>query len=62
MTQLDRIDVTLGFQITALPKRAGAVERFPAIAEKLNGVIAATKPSKPRIRKLLLTVLSGLIG
>ena len=32
--------VTAGFQITVLPIRAGAVGRLPAIAEKLNGVIA----------------------
>ena len=29
-----------GFQITVLPISAGAVGRFPAIAVKLNGVIA----------------------
>ena len=29
-----------GFQITTLPSRAGAVGRLPAIAVKLNGVIA----------------------
>src|SRR5215510_3167494 len=29
-----------GFQITVLPISAGAVGRLPAIAEKLNGVIA----------------------
>ncbi len=29
-----------GFQITVLPIRAGAVGRLPAIAVKLNGVIA----------------------
>ena len=32
--------VTAGFQITVLPISAGAVGRFPAIAVKLNGVIA----------------------
>jgi hypothetical protein len=29
-----------GFHTTTLPMRAGAVGRLPAIAEKLNGVIA----------------------
>ena len=32
--------VTAGFQSTVLPIRAGAVGRLPAIAVKLNGVIA----------------------
>ena len=32
--------VTAGFQMTVLPIRAGAVGRLPAIAVKLNGVIA----------------------
>ena len=32
--------VTAGFQMTALPIRAGAVGGCPAIAVKLNGVIA----------------------
>ena len=32
--------VGLGFQITVLPIRAGAVGRLPAMAVKLNGVIA----------------------
>ena len=32
--------VGLGFQITVLPISAGAVQRLPAIAVKLNGVMA----------------------
>ncbi|GAB3992732.1 hypothetical protein GCM10029992_02610 [Glycomyces albus] len=40
--------VVEGFQITVLPIRAGAVGRFPAMAVKLNGVIATTKPSRGR--------------
>ncbi len=32
--------VGAGFQMTVLPMRAGAVGRLPAIAVKLNGVIA----------------------
>lgn len=32
--------VGLGFQMTTLPIRAGAVGRLPAIAVKLNGVTA----------------------
>ena len=40
--------VVAGFQITVLPISAGAVGRLPAIAEKLNGVIATTKPSSGR--------------
>ena len=34
-----------GFHTTVLPISAGAVGRLPAIAVKLNGVIAVTKPS-----------------
>ena len=37
-----------GFQTTVLPMSAGASGRFPAIAVKLNGVIARTKPSSGR--------------
>ena len=37
-----------GFQTTVLPISAGAVGRLPAIAVKLNGVIASTKPSSGR--------------
>ena len=32
--------VGLGFQSTVLPSSAGALGRFPAIAVKLNGVMA----------------------
>ncbi len=35
-----RVCVGDGFQTTTLPMRAGAVGRLPAIAVKLNGVIA----------------------
>src|SRR6266542_997090 len=37
-----------GFQMTVLPMSAGADGRLPAIAVKLNGVIAYTKPSSGR--------------
>ena len=37
-----------GFQTTVLPISAGASGRLPAIAVKLNGVIARTKPSSGR--------------
>ena len=37
-----------GFQTTVLPMSAGASGRLPAIAVKLNGVIARTKPSSGR--------------
>ncbi len=37
-----------GFQTTTLPIRAGADGRFAAMAVKLNGVIARTKPSSGR--------------
>ena len=40
--------VTDGFHTTVLPISAGAVGRLPAIAVKLNGVIATTKPSSGR--------------
>ncbi len=40
--------VGLGFHSTVLPSSAGAVGRLPAIAVKLNGVIAYTKPSNGR--------------
>ena len=46
--QAARVWVGLGFQTTVLPISAGAVGRFPAIAVKLNGVIARTKPSSGR--------------
>ena len=38
--------LSLGFQITTLPIIAALAGRFPAIAVKLNGVIAYTKPSR----------------
>ena len=37
-----------GFHTTTLPSSAGADGRLPAIAVKLNGVIARTKPSSGR--------------
>ena len=37
-----------GFQSTVLPISAGAVERLPPIAVKLNGVTAYTNPSSGR--------------
>ncbi|OTF81347.1 hypothetical protein BLA29_003070 [Euroglyphus maynei] len=49
--QLESKAFGLGFQTTALPTNAGADERLAAMAVKLNGDIAATKPSRPRIRK-----------
>src|SRR4029453_6804553 len=36
------------FHTTVLPIKAGAVGRFPAMAVKLKGVIASTKPSRGR--------------
>ena len=36
----DSVCVGLGFQTTVLPMSAGAVGRLPAMAVKLNGVIA----------------------
>lgn len=38
--------VSDGFQRTTLPIRAGADAKFPPIAVKLNGEIAAMKPGK----------------
>jgi hypothetical protein len=40
--------LSAGFQIATLPSIAGAVGRLPAMAVKLNGVIAYTKPSSGR--------------
>ena len=40
--------VEAGFQTTVLPISAAEVGRFPAIAVKLNGVTAKTKPSSGR--------------
>jgi hypothetical protein len=37
-----------GFQTTVLPMSAGASGRLPAMAVKLNGVMASTKPSSGR--------------
>jgi hypothetical protein len=37
-----------GFHTTVLPISAGAVGRLPAMAVKLNGVTAKTKPSSGR--------------
>jgi hypothetical protein len=43
-----KVCVGEGFHTTVLPIRAGALGRFPAIAVKLNGVMAYTKPSSGR--------------
>ena len=40
--------VDAGFSTTVLPIRAGAVDRLPAMAVKLKGATANTKPSSPR--------------
>ena len=40
--------VGLGFHTTVLPMRAGAAGRLAAMAVKLNGVMASTKPSRGR--------------
>ena len=40
--------MTAGFHTTTLPISAAEVGRLPAIAVKLNGVIAYTKPSSGR--------------
>ena len=47
-TSLLTADFSEGFQTTVLPVSAGVEGRFPAIAVKLNGVTASTKPSSPR--------------
>jgi hypothetical protein len=44
-----------GFQTTVLPMSAGAAGRLPAMAVKLNGVIAYTKPSSGRWSKRFQT-------
>src|SRR5215218_8467541 len=44
----DTAAVDAGFQTTVLPISAGEVGRLPAIAVKLNGVTANTKPSSGR--------------
>jgi len=41
--------VDAGFHIVTLPIMAGEVGRLPAIAVKLNGVTANTKPSRGRV-------------
>ena len=46
MYQAESICVSDGFQTTVFPSIAGAAGRFPAIAVKLNGVIARMKPSR----------------
>ena len=40
--------VGAGFHTTTLPMSAGAVGRLPAMAVKLNGVMAYTSPSSGR--------------
>src|SRR6266568_3843902 len=44
----ENIALGAGFQSTTLPRSAGAVGRFAAIAVKLNGVTARTNPSRGR--------------
>ncbi len=44
----ERICVPAGFQRTVLPIMAGAPQRLPPMAVKLNGVTAYTKPSSAR--------------
>ena len=43
--QLESIAVLAGFPF---PMRVGVAERFPPMAVKLKGEMAATKPSRPR--------------
>ncbi len=38
----------MGFHTTVLPMSAGELGRLPAMAVKLNGVMAVTKPSSGR--------------
>ena len=45
-----------GFHTTTLPMRAGAQGRLPAIAVKLKGVMAYTKPSRGRYSRRLLEI------
>lgn len=47
------MDVSAGFQITTFPIKAGALARFPAIAVKLNGGIAAQNPFKKKRQKII---------
>ncbi len=47
-TSLLSADFSDGFQTTVLPISAAVVGRLPPIAVKLNGVMARTKPSRPR--------------
>src|SRR3954464_1769202 len=44
-----------GFHTTTFPIKAGAPGRLPAIAVKLNGVTAYTKPSRGRYSTLFHT-------
>src|SRR6266568_4211946 len=44
----ENIALGAGFHSTTLPRSAGAVGRFAAIAVKLNGVTARTNPSRGR--------------
>jgi hypothetical protein len=44
----ETIAVVAGFQTTVLPISAALPGRLPAIAVKLNGVTAKTKPSSGR--------------
>ena len=43
-----KVWVSAGFQTTGLPMMAAEVGRLPAMAVKLNGVMAYTKPSRGR--------------
>ena len=47
-TSVASADFSDGFHTTVLPISAGMVGRLPPIAVKLNGVMARTKPSRPR--------------
>ena len=47
-SQFEAMALSEGFQTTTLPIKAGAAERFPPMAVKLNGEMAYTKPSKGR--------------
>ena len=44
-TLAENIWLSAAFQTTVLPMSAGVAGRFPAIAVKLKGVTAKTKPS-----------------
>ena len=47
--------VEAGFQTTTLPSMAGADDRLPPMAVKLNGLTAKMKPSSGRYSRRLLT-------